>query len=568
MNYSDLANLLFPDVTQTIEDIAIQYPPRQNSPIPLAFTTWDLEQEGETSQVVSRMAPSPTGFFHIGNLFTAIVNERIAHQDNGIFFWRVEDTDQARKVDGSMEAVIENMKTLWLQIDEGPLGIDFADQWNYGPYIQSKRVHLYRIFAKHLVAQGLAYPCWMSSEQMESIREEQMKTKKIPGIYGSYALWRNKSIEEYADQFKKDQTCTLRFRSHGDLKARVVFEDINRWKVSMADNYNDMVILKWWLHGTTYHLAHIVDDFLMRTTHVTRGEEWLTSVPFHLQLFNAFGITPPLYCHLPLILKLDNGKKRKISKRSDPEFNIRYLYEAGYSPEGLTMFVLTLIDSGYEERQKANLDKSYKEHKIDLHRMNSSGALWDTDKLNHINNIYLSKISNQQLFDETLAWATTYRPEFASLIKSDPDYALAAMSIERHTDLDPKRFNTYADVESQVRFFFDEVYESLLAGKPQTPEMFTPKLASQFITIYQEQLDLTISKEERFAQLKEIGKILWFAPSNGEFKEWWYIGKIGDLAMRLRIQLAASTQTPDLYSMMQVMGKNRTLERIKKWKIN
>lgn len=244
----------------------------------------------------------------------------------------------------------------------------------------------------------------------------------------------------------------------------------------------------------------------MRTTHVTRGEEWITSVPFHLQLFNAFSITPPAYCHLPLILKLDNGKKRKISKRSDPEFNIRYLYEAGYSAEGLIMFVFTLIDSGYEERQKANLDKSYKEYRIDLHRMNSSGALWDTDKLNHINNIYLSKISNQQLFDETLAWAITYRPDFAILINSDPNDALAAMSIERHTDLDPKRFNTYVDVESQVRFFFDEEYKKLLSDRPSRPEMMTKELAHQFISLYKEQLDLTITKEERFSQLKEIGK--------------------------------------------------------------
>lgn len=246
----------------------------------------------------------------------------------------------------------------------------------------------------------------------------------------------------------------------------------------------------------------------MRTTHVTRGEEWLTSVPFHLQLFAAFGITPPAYCHLPLILKLENGKKRKISKRHDPEFNIRYLYEAGYSPEGLTMFVLTLIDSGYEERQKANLEKSYQEYRIDLHRMNSSGALWDTDKLNHINNIHLSKISNDQLFDEVLDWAETYRPEFARLIHTDPSYAKAAMSIERHTDLDPKRFNTYVDVESQVTFFFDIEYKKLLSDKPEVPEMMTSVLVTEFVSIYKEQLDLTVSKEARFTQLKQIGKSL------------------------------------------------------------
>lgn len=224
-HYSDLANLLFPEVTQTIDDLLIRYPQRTSSP-------------------VTRIAPSPTGFFHIGNLFTAIVNERFAHQDDGIFFWRVEDTDQARKVDGAVEAVLENMKHLGLAIDEGPLGEDFSDKGAYGPYTQSERLDLYKVFAKHLVEQGLAYPCWMKSEDMDAIREEQMKTKKVPGIYGSYALWRNKTVDEYIDQYKKDQQCTLRFRAHGDIKQRVVFEDINRGKVSMADNYNDGVLLK------------------------------------------------------------------------------------------------------------------------------------------------------------------------------------------------------------------------------------------------------------------------------------------------------------------------------------
>jgi glutamyl/glutaminyl-tRNA synthetase len=359
----------------------------------------------------------------------------------------------------------------------------------------------------------------MSPEQMDSIREEQMKIKKAPGIYGNYSLRRNKTNEEYAAQYAIDKACVLRFRSHGNVSARIVFEDINRGKVSMADNYNDTVLLKRNLGLPTYHLAHIVDDHLMRTTHVTRGEERLTSVPLHLQLFNAFGLTPPQYCHLPLILKLDNGKKRKVSKRHDPEFDLKYLYEAGYSPEGLVMFVLSLIDSGYEEWQKANLQTPYKEYAIDLHRMNSSGALRDTDKLNFINNIYLSKISNQQLFDETLNRAKQYRPEFATLISSDPSYALAAMSIERHTELDPKRFSTYSDVQSQITFFFDTEYEKLLSTKPALPEMMTADLIAKFVAEYSDVLDLTMTKEDWFAQLKEIGKKYGFAASNGEFKE-------------------------------------------------
>lgn len=546
LSNTELAHILFPKVTDTVADIQARYPARPDG------------------QLVLRMAPSPTGFFHIGNLFTGIVNERIAHQDGGVFFLRIEDTDQARKVEGAVEALVYNMGHLGLTINEWPVWSNLSDVGEYWPYTQSERMYLYQVFAKHLVEQWLAYPCWMTSEQMESIREEQMKLKKAPGIYGNYALWRNKTNQEYADQFAQDKNCTLRFRSHWDISKRVVFDDINRGKVSMMDNPNDMVLLKWWLWLPTYHLAHVVDDHLMRTTHVTRGEEWLTSVPFHLQLFTAFGLTPPHYCHLPLILKLEDGKKRKVSKRHDPEFNIKYLYEQWYSPEWLIMFVLTLIDSGYEEWQKENPDQHYTQYRIDLHRMNSSGSLWDNDKLNHINNIYLSKISNDQLFTETLERAEQYRPDFSTLITSDPEYAKAAMSIERHTELDPKRFNTYADVESQVKFFFDNEFEKLISDKPSRPEMITPDHARQFVSDYSQHLDFSLSKEEWFAQLKEIGAKYGFAPNNAEFKNGWYLGKVGDLAMFLRIQLAASTKTPDLYSMMQVMGTERVTERMKR----
>ena len=545
MNYTDLANLLFPDVTETIDDLRKKYPARP------------------AGQIVTRIAPSPTGFFHIGNLFTGVVNERFAHQSGGIFFVRIEDTDQARKVDGAIESLITNLDYLGIAIDEWPLP-DGTEKGLYWPYTQSERMHLYRVFAKHMVAQWMAYPCWMSSEQMESIREEQMKTKKVPGIYGNYALWRNKTVEEYIAQYQQDPSCTLRYRAHGDVRARVVFEDINRGTVSMSDNYNDMVMLKWWLGLPTYHLAHIVDDYLMGTTHVTRGEEWLTSVPLHFQLFKAFDIMPPHYCHLPLILKNDNGKKRKVSKRHDPEFNIRYMYEQGYSPTGLVRFVLSLIDSGYEERQKNHPDQDDSVYQIDLDRMGSSGMLRDLDKLSHMNNGYLSALSNQELYDQTYRRAQSYKTDLANLMQSDPAYTLAAISIERHTELDPKRFNTFADVDTQLRFFYDSEYTTMWSDRDPLPDCIDTVKIQDFVKIYEEKLDLTISKEERFAQLKEIAKDYGFAPSNADFKAGGYTAKIGDLAMWMRIQLTTKSQTPDLYSMMQVMGKERVMERLRK----
>lgn len=545
MTYSDLANLLFPDVTETIDDLRKKYPARP---------AW---------QIVTRVAPSPTGFFHIGNLFTGVVNERFAHQSGGVFFVRIEDTDQARKVEWAVESLLTNLDYLGIAIDEWPLS-DGTEKGLYWPYTQSERMHLYRVFAKYLVQTWQAYPCWMSSEQMESIRDEQMKTKKVPGIYGNYALWRNKTVEEYIAQYERDQNCTLRYRSHGDVRARVVFDDINRGKVSMIDNYNDMVMLKGWLSLPTYHLAHVVDDYLMGTTHVTRGEEWLTSVPLHLQLFKAFDITPPQYCHLPLILKNDNGKKRKVSKRHDPEFNIRYMYEQGYSPVGLVRFVLTLIDSAYEERQKNHPDLDDSEYRIDLDRMGSSGMLRDLDKLSHMNNGYLSALSNQDLYDKTYHRAKNYRYDLATLMESDPAYTLAALSIERHTELDPKRFNTFADVYTQLRFFYDSEYETMWSDRDPYPETIDLVRLQDLVKVYESKFDLTMSKEDRFTQLKEIGKDYGFAPSNADFKWWGYTAKIGDLAMWMRIQLTTQSKTPDLYSMMQVMGKERVMERLQK----
>ncbi len=351
----------------------------------------------------------------------------------------------------------------------------------------------------------------MSSEQMDGIREEQMKTKKTPGIYGNYALWRNKTVEEYIQQFHKDKNFVIRLRSPGNPTKRIIFEDLNRGKVSMPENNNDVVLLKSTDGLPTYHLAMLVDDHLMRISHVIRGEEWLTSVPLHIQLYEVFGFTPPQRCHLPLILKLDDGKKRKLSKRSDPEASIEYLFEQGYAPDGIVSFALSLINSNFEDWIKANPQSHYSAFEMKLDKIGSSGVLFDMDKFNFVNNIYLSKISNQQLFDETLIRATTYRPDFANLMKSGPEYALAAISIERHTELDPKRFNTYKDVESQVRFFFDGEYTKLLANRPTRPEMITPDLANKFGTEYGQKLDLSLSKEERFIQLKEIGKNYGFA---------------------------------------------------------
>ena len=540
---SDIANSIFPEITETIADYEAKYPQRPE-------------------KVVSRFGPSPTGFLHIWWVFASFVEQKIAKQNDGVFFLRIEDTDQKRLVEWSIELIIKYYHVFGIEVDEGPFGPDHADVGNYGPYIQSKRKPIYHAFVKSLIERGLAYPCWMTTEEIDTIREIQMRSKITPGIYGNYSVWRNKTPDEIMAQLQVDQNYIIRFRSAGDLSARVVFDDLVKEKVSMIDNFNDIVLLK--TDGLpTYHLAHVVDDHLMRTTHVIRWEEWLTSVPLHLQLFGAFGFQSPQYAHLAPILKLDNGNKRKLSKRHDPEADVSFLFEQGFSMQGILEYLLTIIDSSFEARQQANPDKDYHDYEISLDRMNKSGALFDEVKLQSVNNNYLSRISTEELYNQALNWAEEYRPHLAEVMKRDSEYTKAALGIERHTEKDPKRFTTFQDTETQLLFFYDDEWKKLNETKPVLPDILTPELIQSFVDQYSLQLNLDLSLEDWFAQLKEIGKPLGFAATNGEFKEGWYIGKVWDLAMFLRVQLCCATRTPDLYSVMKVMWKDRVIERLR-----
>ncbi len=540
---SEIANMIYPEITTTIEEYEAQYPQRPE-------------------KVVSRFGPSPTGFLHIWGVFASFVEQKFARQNNGIFFLRIEDTDQKRLVEGSVELIIKYYKIFGIDVDEGPFGPNHADVWNYGPYMQSHRRSIYHTFVKSLIERWLAYPCWMSTEEIDKIRDIQMRSKITPGIYGNYSTWRNKTPDEIVAQLQVDQNYIIRFRSPADLTARVVFDDLVKEKVSMIDNFNDIVLIK--TDGLpTYHLAHVVDDHLMRTTHVIRGEEWLTSVPLHLQLFGAFGFDAPQYAHLAPILKLDNGNKRKLSKRHDPEADVSFLFQQGFAMQGIIEYLLTIIDSSFEAWQQANPDKSYRDHDISLERMNKSGALFDEVKLQSVNNNYLSRISTDDLYNQSLNWAEEYSPHLASLMKRDPEYTKSALNIERHTEKDPKRFTTFQDIETQLLFFFDDERQKLNKDKPVLPDIFTPELIASFVDQYNLQLNLDLSLEDWFAQLKEIGKSIGFASTNGEFKEGWYIGKVWDLAMFLRVQLCCATRTPDLYSVMKVLWKERVIERLR-----
>lgn len=332
----------------------------------------------------------------------------------------------------------------------------------------------------------------MSEEQLNQIREMQMANKLIPGIYGQYSEWRKANPDELLEKFEQEgQTFpVLRLRSHGDTSKKIVFEDLVRGEVSMIDNYNDIVLIK--ADGLpTYHFAHLVDDTLMRTTTVLRGEEWLTSVPLHLQLFKLFGLQAPHYGHLAPICKLEDGKKRKLSKRKDPEANVEYFFEAGYAPQAVLEYLLTLADSGYEDWQRTNENRSFSDFSFSLEKMNVSGPLFDFVKLQSINNNYLSGLSTKDLYTQGLAWAEKYSPKLAKLMNENPDYTLAALDIERHTDKDPKRFTLYSDIEKNIRFFYDTERVEIKNQKPELPEGISSEIWSTFAQEYAEKFDLS-----------------------------------------------------------------------------
>jgi len=481
--------------------------------------------------------------------------------------------------------IIDAMKTFSIQIDEGPIGKDNSDLGNYWPYTQSQRKNIYHVFAKYLLENWLAYPCRMTEEELTAIREQQTKSKVTPGIYGNYSIRRNKTPEEIVEKLNTDisnhqknewgevilddwnmpidrhKNFVIRFRSPAEIGKRIVFEDVIKWKIETIDNCNDIVLIKS-DKLPTYHLAHVADDYLMRVSHVIRAEERLASVPLHLQLFKSFNLPAPTYCHVAPLLKLDNGNKRKLSKRSDPEADIWFFFENGYAVQWIIEYILTIIDPNFEERQKTNPDKSYLDFDIKIEKMSKSWALFDLVKLQSVNNNYLSRISTDELYDQSLARAEKYRPELATLMKSDVSYTKAALNIERLTPKDPKRFTTYADIETQLRFFFDDERTKLQSAKPVLPEACTVEVMKKFVDEYSKVIDLHMSVEEWFNQLKEVWKKYGFAGNNAEFKEWGYVWKIWDLAMFLRIQLCCATQTPDLYSVMQVMGKERIVKRL------
>ncbi|MDD3302216.1 MAG: glutamate--tRNA ligase [Candidatus Gracilibacteria bacterium] len=541
-----LADLLFPEIKESIEDITKKYPKRPNG------------------QTITRMGPSPTGFVHIGNVYSAMLDDIFGHKDNGINFLRIEDTDQKREVEGAKNKIVDIMKKFGLIFDEGPIGANYTDLGDYGPYIQSQREYIYKVFAKHLLSEGKAYPCFMTEEELAEIREHQTIGRQVSGVYGSFSKWRNATEEEIKNELETKKEFVVRFKSPGKIGDRVVVNDMIKGDVETNDNFLDIVILK--KTGIpTYHFAHLVDDYLMGTTHVFRSDEWFASLPLHLQLFKAFNYTPPRYIHYAPLIKLDNGNKRKLSKRKDLEADVEYYFKLGYPIIAIIDYLANIINAGYEDWRKENTKKSFKDYDFKIEKMSQAGALVDMEKLDFVSKEYIANLGIEELFNEFTNWANKYDNELMKLININIDYTKQALNIERELEKPPKRFCKMSDIPSQLTFFFDEIYKNLDINFQELIPNIKKEHISKFLANYKEYYNLNQSKEEWFSQLKEIAVNSSFAINNKEFIEGTHIGKIGDAAMILRVVLCGQRNTPDLYETMQTMGKQRVDTRINKF---
>ncbi len=543
-NYRDLAALIFPDVTSTIEDLEKRYPLRN--------------VEGE----VTRFAPSPTGFLHTGSLFTSLVSRLVASSSNGIFYLRLEDTDTKREVPGAKETLVEGLKTFLVTPDEG---FDFPkEKGNYGPYLQSQRKDIYRIVLKELVARGDVYPCFCTSDDLNKLREFQERNKMVPGYYGEFAKCRNLSVDEAYERISKGENYVLRFKSHGDHENKIDCEDLIRGHINIAENDLDVVVLK--SDGLpTYHFAHVCDDHFMRTSIVIRGEEWISSLPLHIEMFKRLNFPLVKYAHLPLIMKMDEGKKRKFSKRKDPEANVSYFLENGYPPVSLIVYLMTIVNSNFEEWLVGKNVLDYPKFKFSFDKMSLDGALFDLKKLDYYSKEVIASFDLETLFNNVKEYAKVYEPSLYELILRDENYFKRILNIERDGDHPRKDYAKYKDIYPSIKFFYRDLYEDIISSSGIA---FNPKFEKDLIeTILEESLSLLDSENEQvwFAGLKEIAQKHHFASDNKTYKANPndYVGQVGDVAEMLRIAIAGSRRSPNLFTSMQILGVEEIRYRIK-----
>ena len=543
MNYKDLADLIFPDA-KPIAYYEEKYPER-NLP------------EGA---IVTRYAPSPTGRMHIGGLYQALIAIAVKKKTNGVFFLRIEDTDQKREVENGITEIVQSLQEFDMGPDEGQIS-ETKEIGNYGPYKQSDRKEIYQAYAKYLIEQGKAYPCFCSQEELDEMRQKQEAAKLRPGYYGVWAKYRNLPVDEAIEKIQAGVPYIIRFRSPGNEEKKIKHKDIIKGNVDFPENDQDIVIIK--ADGLpTYHFAHAVDDHLMRTTHVIRGDEWLSSVPLHLQLFQELGFKTPKYAHISPIMKNDDGNKRKLSKRKDPEASVCYYEEEGIPESAVKEYLLNIANSTFENWRRANPDKSMDEFDFQLNKMSVSGALFDMVKLLDVSKIVISRFTAEEIYTKSFTWAQKYDEELAEMLQ-DKEYALKVLGIERGNAKPRKDIAKYSDVKENIIYLYYTKFfgtkQTYDYDKIQDKETIEKILTTYLAKYYDENAD----KQAWFDKIKEMADELGFASDVKAYKQEpeKYPGHVGDISTELRVALTGRINTPDIYENIKVLGKESIAKR-------
>ena len=546
MNYKDLADLIFPDAKE-ISYYEEKYPER------------DLPE----GAIVTRFAPSPTGFVHIGGLYQSLIARKLATQTKGVFFLRIEDTDQKREVADAVTGIVDSLKEFEIEPDEGMIN-ENESKGAYGPYKQSQRKEIYQAYAKYLIEQGKAYPCFCTPEEVEAIRQKQEAAKIRPGYYGVWAKCRKITVEDAIKRIQNGEKYIIRFKSPGREDRKIKHHDVIKGNVEFPENDQDIVIIK--ADGLpTYHFAHVVDDHLMHTTHVIRGDEWLSSVPLHLQLFHELGFKAPKYAHIAPIMKNDNGNKRKLSKRKDPEAAVSFYTEQGIPPEAVKEYLLNIANSNFENWRRANKDKSIDEFELQLNKMSVSGALFDMIKLVDVSKTVISKMSAEEVYNYSNKWAEKYDKELLEILK-DKDYALKVLGIERGNKKPRKDISKWSDVKENIEYMYDKLFEKNNSEYPYQVINDKEKIKEILKLYIEKYYNENDDKQTWFDKIKELSGEMGYAKEVKEFKANpnMYKAHVGDVSTVLRVSLTKRVNTPDLYEIMKVLGKEEIQKRFEK----
>ena len=539
----ELANLLFPNIDKTRDYYEYKYPER-NLP------------EGA---MVTRFGPSPTGFVHMGSLFGSFCDSVFARQSNGVFFLRIEDTDQKRSVENGVEGIFNDLDAFEIIPDESS-----RVGGEYGPYIQSERTEIYQTYVKDLIVQGLAYPCFMTEEEIATIREEQEINKTKLGIYGMYAQDRDLSLEEVKAKISNGEEYVIRLKSPGDSSKEVEIVDLVKGKIKFPESDMDLVLLK--KDGTpTYHLAHVIDDHLMHTTHVIRGDEWVSSIPLHIQLFELLGFKRPEYVHTAAITKKEDGNIRKLSKRKDPEAKVSYYDEVGIPIEAVKLYLATILNSNFEEWYLQNSDKTINDFTFTFDKMAIGGTLFDLDKLNNISKTYFSRKNGEEVYNETLAWSKKHDKDYSKLLEENKDDMIKFLSIEKDGPRPRKDISKYSEVKEEFSYAIDSLFKKENYSKNESDKTYDIDLVLDYVNNY---LDLEVDNETWFNGVKEFASNNGYAASPKDYKNEpdKYKGHVGDICEAIRVMITGRLKSPDLFSIMKILGKDKILERIELYK--